>query len=143
MHRASLVLCFCIYHLRPTRDVSLVPAPPPDWNVTRGSAPTIPWNVALVLDPSDPAASLAFVRNGTTPAVPFSSHESSGYITGRGRVVSAWALARDGSAAPPPASPVDCAAVAGGCGPGRAIKMVPYGSTHLRMTELPYVLPTA
>ena len=41
------------------------------------------------------------------------------------------------SAAPPPQSPIDCT-VAGACGEVVVGTFVPFGATHLRMTELPW-----
>jgi uncharacterized protein len=112
-----------------------------DYNVTQPSNTSRPWNVALVLDPASPEASLTFERVGPVPEVPYSSTEVSGVIRATGRVVNAWGFAPDGSAAPPPASPVDCSAP-GSCGPEIAVTLVPFGSTHLRMTEVPYTLPS-
>ena len=52
-----------------------------------------------------------------------------------------WKYAADGSAAPPPQSPVDCGAT-GACGPVIDVKLVPFGTTHLRMTQVPYTALT-
>ena len=108
-----------------------------DYNVTQPKNTTISWNSALVVDPANPGATLTFERRGAVPAVPYAAHESSVVIHGTARSVAAWGFAADGSAAPPPASPVNCAA-AGACGAPKAVLLVPFGTTHLRMTQLPY-----
>ena len=108
-----------------------------DYNVTQAANTSTPWNAALVLDPTNPEATLTFERTGPVPEVPFSSQETSCVIHATARAVRAWGFARDGSAAPPPASPVDCSA-AGACGDPVKVLLVPYGTTHLRMTEMPY-----
>lgn len=99
-----------------------------------------PFNVALVVaDANDPAASFAFARTGPTPPTPFAGGlwgASNLRITASARPVAAWGLASN-AAAPPPPSPVDCSAP-GACGEARTVTLVPYGSTHLRMTELPW-----
>lgn len=107
-----------------------------DYNITMSSNST-PWNVALLLDPTVPDQYLQFQRVGPVPAVPFSSTETSVIITGKATVINSWGFAADGSAQPPPASPVDCS-VAGACGNLIDVVLVPYGTTHLRVTELPY-----
>jgi len=99
-----------------------------------------PWNVALVVDDaSAPAAGFAFSRTGATPAVPFAAGlwgASNLELTATVRSVAAWTLASN-APAPPPASPVDCSAP-GACGAPYLATFVPYGATHLRMSELPF-----
>ena len=102
---------------------------------------SVPHTRSLNVSCSAPERSLTFERVGPVPAAPFSAQEASVRITGVGRAVRSWTLSRDGSAAPPPSSPIDCGAVAGGCGPEVPITLVPYGSTHLRMTQMPFTLP--
>jgi hypothetical protein len=108
-----------------------------DFVVRQPANATTAWNSALVLDADDAAATLSFARLGPLPALPFSSTEHAGVISGLARVLNAWGYAADGSAAPPPASPVDCAA-AGACGGVVGVTLTPFGSTHLRMTEMPW-----
>jgi hypothetical protein len=105
-----------------------------DLIVTQPTNTTISWNSALVLDPTSPVTSLSFSRVGPVPEVPFSSTVQSNVITGVVRAMPNWGFAPDGSAAPPPMSPVDCS----NCGPLAKGIFVPFGSTHLRMTELPW-----
>ena len=61
-------------------------------------------------------------------------------ITGTARVLPGWGT-QFGLPAEPPASPIDCASVAGGCGATIPVTLVPYGSTYLRLTEIPFVMP--
>lgn len=113
-----------------------------DYAIVQPSNTTIPWNAALVLDPTSPESYLTFERAGPTPSVPYSSQEHSVLIKGKAVAVNTWGYAQDGSAAPPPASPVDCSAP-GACGQPIDVVLVPYGTTHLRMTEMPYTLPSS
>jgi hypothetical protein len=69
--------------------------------------------------------------------VPYSSGETWLVIHGTARSVRSWTYAQDGSAQPPPQSPVDCSQP-NACGPAVPVVLVPYGTTHLRMTEMPY-----
>jgi hypothetical protein len=40
----------------------------------------------------------------------------------------------------PPASPIDCATTAGGCGPDtKTVLLVPHGATDLRIAGLPFI----
>lgn len=107
--------------------------------VTQPRNTTRAWNSALVIDPANPTATLSFARAGPVPALPFSSVTHSNVITGTARAVTAWGFAADGSAAPPPQSPYDCAA-AGACADAVPVVLTPFGATHLRMTELPWTL---
>ena len=117
------------YHTNPTIS---------DFNVTRG-ATSVPWNIVLLVDPNYPDVSFTTVRSGVVPAVPFSSMENPAiYLTAQARVVNTWGIAQDGSASQPPPSPLDCNTYGGGCGEVITVKLVPYGTTHLRMTQLPY-----
>jgi hypothetical protein len=111
-----------------------------DYNVSM-AASSAPWNVALVLaDPSAPDSSLSFgLAAPGVPEVPFSSQDLRNVISGVARVVNAWRPpAADGAAASaPPPSPVDCAAP-GACGAPFAVRLVPIGATHIRMSVLPW-----
>src|SRR5260221_10703576 len=51
--------------------------------------PTTPWNYALQLNPSDPAASLTFT-NLTTPANPFDPAQPSVALLATARQLSGW-----------------------------------------------------
>lgn len=108
-----------------------------DYAITQPSNTTIAWNSALVVDPSAPDRSMTFTRLGPVPDMPYSSLIASNVIFAQARSVAAWGF-QDGSAAPPPNSPVDCSA-AGACGPIVNVTLVPYGTTHLRITEIPWI----
>lgn len=102
---------------------------------------TTPWNIALVLDPAreDLSPFLRFERTGAVNmSQPFDHANPPLRITAMARQVAAWGLAH-GSAAAPPASPGACAGE-GACGAPFAVTLVPYGSTHLRMSVLPWTL---
>ena len=101
------------------------------------------WNVALVLDdPANPGSSFSFSRTGPVPPVPFAGGlwgSSNLELTATVRSVPTWGML-DNSAAPPPASPVNCGGGGGGvpCGAPYLATFVPYGATHLRISELPW-----
>jgi hypothetical protein len=108
-----------------------------DYVVTQppnASAPA--WNSVLVLDAAQPGAGMNFTRLGPPGDVPFASTMPTNVITAWVRQLSTWGFAADGSAQPPPQSPVDCSQ--GGCGELVVGTFVPFGTTHLRMTELPW-----
>lgn len=98
--------------------------------------PTSAWNYALYLpDATNPASSLSFKQLGVPGSEPYSTSDVPVVITGQGRRVLGW-TAETNAAAPPPASPA-CTA-AGACGPLEPITLVPFGSSLLRMSVLPY-----
>lgn len=105
---------------------------------------TTPWNVALVLDPSqaDLSPFLHFSRTaGVNETQPFDHTAPPLQISAMARLVPGWGL-EHGSAGPPPASPA-CGALSadgGACGPPFPVTLVPYGMTHLRMSVLPWTL---
>jgi hypothetical protein len=108
-----------------------------------GGACAAPWNSAVVVaDPAHPEAAFSFRRTGATPPVPFAAGlwgASNLELTAQVVQVAAWGVEL-GTAAPPPASPVDCSA-AGSCSAPFLATFVPYGATHLRMAELPWAAP--
>jgi len=108
-----------------------------DYHVVQPTNTSITWHMGLAFDPANPGASMTFQRVGPVPAVPFSSLISSNVIMAKARVLNRWGYASDGSAAPPPQSPIDCN-VNGACGPVVTVKLVPYGTTHLRITQMPH-----
>jgi hypothetical protein len=111
-----------------------------DYNITIAPGSVIPWNLALVLDPSQPDQGLVFNRNGPVSPVPFASQDTPVSITATARQVPAWGTEANAPALAPP-SPVDCSSISGGCGNPISVVLVPYGSTHIRMSEMPYILP--
>ena len=118
-----------------------------DWVVSQpgcdrpnGGSCSAPFTAALIVaDPARAAAGFTFRRTGDVPAVPFAAGlwgVSNLELTAQVRLVTAWGV-NLGAAAPPPASPVDCSKP-GSCGEPYLATFVPYGATHLRMTQLPY-----
>lgn len=100
---------------------------------------TMPWNVALVLDPSaaDLSPYLRFARTGAINATqPFDHSAPPLQISAMARLLPSWGLAL-GSAAAPPASPA-CAGADAACGAPFPVTLVPFGMTHLRMSVLPW-----
>jgi hypothetical protein len=113
-----------------------------DINVTIPTNAAQPWNLALVTDPTDPDQSkyFTFAQSGPVPYPPFSSQDTPFTITAKARQVPSWGVVQ-GQPDAPPVSPVNCATVKGGCGNEITVTLVPFGATHIRLTELPYVAP--
>lgn len=96
--------------------------------------PTQPWALALVVDRANPGASLTFNTVSAPSSQPFSSTVIPVTITGMARPVTNWPVVTN-AADMPPASPA--CAQAGACGDAVPVTLVPFGSTHIRMTVLP------
>ena len=105
------------------------PASPPaaDWEVD----PTTPWNYALTIDLARPQASAEVVEK-PVGEFPFSPAGAPVEVRIKGRRLPAWKLV-NGSAAPPPASPVSSQA------PEETLTLIPYGCAKLRVTAFPRV----
>jgi hypothetical protein len=98
--------------------------------------PTTPWNIAVYLpNLADPAASLTFKQISAPGPVPYNASLPPVTISGQGRIVDSW-VEEVNAAGPPPASPA-CGGT--GCGSLFPVTLVPFGSTHLRISEIPYV----
>ena len=75
-------------------------------------------------------------RGGYARRYPFDHAKYPGIMHVTARKLANWAEKHLAAAEPPP-SPVDCAEMA--CGPEETITLVPYGSTNIRMSGLPWV----
>jgi hypothetical protein len=106
---------------------------------------TAPWNVAVIVaDAAHPEAGFTFTKTGDVPPIPFAGGlwgSSNLELTASVSQVAGWGMALNAAGAPP-SSPVDCSA-SGACSAPYLATWVPYGSTHLRMGELPWALPTS
>jgi hypothetical protein len=107
-----------------------------DYHVLNSGA--TPWNAALVISGPGDGGAFAFVGGGEPPSIPWASNATN-VLRVRIRAVTAWAPA-NGSAGPPPASPVGCGAM-GACGAEFEAVLHPFGSTRLRMGVLPWTPP--
>jgi hypothetical protein len=90
--------------------------------------PTTPWNYAL--------AGIADAETVERPAsdYPFSPEGAPLLIRVKARRLPAWGM-QNGSAAPPPASPVSSTE------PVETVSLIPYGSAKLRITAFPSLVP--
>jgi hypothetical protein len=100
-------------------------SPAADWEVHS----TTPWNYALDLN-------LQSMRTEERPVgdYPFSSEGAPVVIRAKGRRLTPWGM-ENGSAAPPPASPVTSKEKI------ETITLVPYGAAKLRITAFPVLAP--
>ncbi len=90
--------------------------------------PTTPWNEGLLLNRNRLSEDVTFEERPVGDC-PFSPDGAPVAARVRGRTVP-WAMER-GAAAPAPSDPAE--------GPAHALRLIPYGCTNLRMTELPLV----
>lgn len=100
----------------------------PSWEVS----PASDWNVALVLDKTNPEKSLEAVEMKTASPQPFAQVGAPIMLIGKGRKVPTWRLNEVGLAGVPPSNPVVE-------GPAFPVTLVPFGCTRLRVTYMPVV----
>ena len=99
--------------------------PHADWEVY----PASPWNYAIAMDVNNPAKSLTF-RSKPAGNSPFSSKGAPIEAFIKGKRLPQWTIETN-AAGPVPQSPVDSNEPLGN------LTLVPYGCTHLRITEFP------
>lgn len=99
-------------------------APAKDWEVH----PTTPWAYALAADPASLAA--IEVRERPVGPVPFSTKDAPVTLLAHARPLPDWTIV-DGSAGPPPKSPVTSPASL------EPITLIPYAAAKLRITAFP------
>ncbi len=102
-------------------------SPAADWEVY----PTTAWNYGLQLDEKTVATAVK-VREKPVGDYPFSPQGAPVELTVPGRKLPQWKMA-NGSAAPPPAGPVESAE------PVEQLTLIPYGAAKLRITLFPEV----
>jgi len=95
------------------------------------------WNYALLLDDAHPMKFMPAAA-GLNREIPFNTSNYFAVIQATAKQLPGW-HEESNAAAEPPASPVDCSVLAGGCGEETQVTLVPYGSTNLRMSGLPWI----
>ncbi len=98
-----------------------------DWQIY----PSTPWNYGLALDVSNPAKDIA-TSESEVGAVPFGRKGSPVTLRVSAKQLPDW-TAEDGSAAPPPQSPLQSKQ------PLHTIELVPYAAAKLRITAFPLI----
>jgi DUF1680 family protein len=99
--------------------------------------PTTPWNYALILDPARPEESLRFEEKPVGER-PFSPEGAGMAAWAKARRLPKWTLAHGWAGE---ISPADSAwarpASPASFGPVEEVRLIPYGCTNIRITELP------
>jgi hypothetical protein len=91
--------------------------------------PTTPWNYGIIIDEKNPDASLQF-ESGPVGKCPFSPEGAPVRMTAKGRLLPEWIIEHN-AAGVLPQSPVHSTQ------PVVDLKLIPYGSAKLRVTEFP------
>ena len=79
---------------------------------------------------------------GAPGAIPFNITNYPSVIKAKVVHLPGWVENNQSAANEPPASPIDCKTVAGGCGPAPiTVLLVPHGATDLRIAGLPWIAP--
>lgn len=95
--------------------------------------PASAWNYALIVDKSNPEATIQVVEN-TMPSNPFIQSETPVKLLVKARKLNSWVVSHNGSmATDPPYSPVETNSRE------EQVTLIPYGSQTLRATSLPVV----
>jgi len=125
-----------LYTLRVGEQESLIRTWSPFNNTDVNLDNSTQWNYALMLDDAHP---MTFVPAGMNRALPFNTSNYFAVIKASAKQLPLW-REETNAAAEPPASPVDCSKITGGCGAETQVTLVPYGSTNLRMSGLPWIV---
>ncbi len=121
-----------VYSLRIGEEWKRINADKPHRELPHGDFevhPTTPWNYGLILDERDPAASLVFEQRPIGDQ-PFSPEGAGMRAIAKGRRLTNWKMAHGWAAEVPPQPQQSNE-------PVEELTLLPYGCTHLRITEFP------
>jgi hypothetical protein len=105
-----------------------------DWWPEMEVLATSPWNYALLLDPSDPAASFKLnAKAGPVPRQPFAPKDVPIRLTAAGRRIPQWTTDQKQLLRPLQPSPVKSDE------PDETITLIPMGAARLRIASFPVI----